>query len=193
MPSKDVVVGSADTDQSGASTAQPVGGRGLLHHHQHQHQHHHLQQRVRDDSSSGSIATFSRVSRACAVSLTLWVAVVCVLLGAATGYRPLKEKVLSFENSQWLNEVCKFFLIGVSISLTYTDWISSGSRASKLLIAFWVELSLALKICRESSFSPIGVAIVLTYTNWISYVSRASKPLIPFWVKLSLDLRICNP
>lgn len=144
MPSKDVVVGPADTDQSGASTAQPVGGRGLLHHHQHQH--HHLQQRVRDDSSGGGIATFSRVSRACAVSLTLWVAVVCVLLGAATGYRPLKEKVLSFENSQWLNEVCKFFSLGVPILLTYTDWISYGSRASKLLIAFWVELSLALNI-----------------------------------------------
>jgi hypothetical protein len=144
MPSKDVVVGSADTDQSGASTARPVGGRGLLHHHQH---HHHLQQRVRDDSSSPGIATFSRVSRACAVSLTLWVAVVCVLLGAATGYRPLKEKVLSFENSQWLNEVCKFFSMGVPILLTHTDWISYGSKASKLPIAFWVDLSLASNIC----------------------------------------------
>lgn len=127
MPSKDVVVGSADTDQSGASTAQPAEGQGLLRHHQPEY-HHQQQQRVRDDSSgSGSIATFSYVSRACAVSLTLWVAVVCVLLGAATGYRPLKEKVLSLENSQWLNEVFMLFSIGVPILLTYRDWISCGS------------------------------------------------------------------
>ncbi|XP_024359669.1 transmembrane E3 ubiquitin-protein ligase FLY2 isoform X2 [Physcomitrium patens] len=41
------------------------------------------------------------VNRACAIAITLWVIIVCVLLGVATGYRPLKEKVLGFEESPW--------------------------------------------------------------------------------------------
>lgn len=41
------------------------------------------------------------VDRAHVIALTLWVTIVCVLLGVATGYRPLKEKILSFEESPW--------------------------------------------------------------------------------------------
>jgi hypothetical protein len=44
--------------------------------------------------------------RVCAMSLLLWLAVECVLLGAAVGHRPLKDtRVLELDNSLWLNEV----------------------------------------------------------------------------------------
>ncbi len=43
--------------------------------------------------------------RACTMSLFLWLALECVLLGAAAGYRPLKDRVLHFDNSLWLDEV----------------------------------------------------------------------------------------
>jgi hypothetical protein len=44
--------------------------------------------------------------RVCAMSLLLWLALECVLLGAAVGHRPLKDtRVLEFDNSLWLNEV----------------------------------------------------------------------------------------
>ncbi|CAK9194422.1 unnamed protein product [Sphagnum troendelagicum] len=43
--------------------------------------------------------------RVCAMSLLLWLALECVLLGAAVGHRPLKDtRVLEFDNSLWLNE-----------------------------------------------------------------------------------------
>jgi hypothetical protein len=43
--------------------------------------------------------------RACTMSLFLWLALECVLLGAAAGYRPLKDRALHFDNSLWLDEV----------------------------------------------------------------------------------------
>jgi hypothetical protein len=44
--------------------------------------------------------------RVCAMSLLLWLAVECVLLGAAVGHRPLKDtRVLELDNSLWLNKV----------------------------------------------------------------------------------------
>ncbi len=44
--------------------------------------------------------------RVCAMSLLLWLALECVLLGAAVGHRPLKDnRVLEFDNSLWFNEV----------------------------------------------------------------------------------------
>ncbi|CAK9257138.1 unnamed protein product [Sphagnum jensenii] len=43
--------------------------------------------------------------RVCAMSLLLWLALECVLLGAAVGHRPLKDnRVLEFDNSLWFNE-----------------------------------------------------------------------------------------
>jgi hypothetical protein len=49
------------------------------------------------------------VSRARVVALLLWVSVVCVLLGVAAGYRPLKDsKVHDFEDSPW-HQVCISF------------------------------------------------------------------------------------
>jgi hypothetical protein len=39
------------------------------------------------------------------MSLYLWLALECVLLGTAAGYRPLKDGALAFDNSLWLNEV----------------------------------------------------------------------------------------
>ncbi|CAK9197174.1 unnamed protein product [Sphagnum jensenii] len=38
------------------------------------------------------------------MSLYLWLALECVLLGTAAGYRPLKDGALAFDNSLWLNE-----------------------------------------------------------------------------------------
>jgi hypothetical protein len=43
--------------------------------------------------------------RACTMSLFFWLALECVLLGAAAGYRPLKDRALHFDNSLWLDEV----------------------------------------------------------------------------------------
>ena len=46
------------------------------------------------------------INRARVIALLLWVTIVCVLLGVATGYRPLKDsKVNGFEDSPW-HEVC---------------------------------------------------------------------------------------
>lgn len=84
MPSKDVLASPIETDRLGASAARRRGFQR---------------------EEIGRSSAFYGVSRACAISLVLWASVVCVLLGAATGYRPLKEKVLSFDNSPWLNEV----------------------------------------------------------------------------------------
>lgn len=76
MPSKNVLE-SVDTECVGASAARRRGAQ-------------------RDE-----IGWNRGVNRARVIALTLWVTIVCVLLGMATGYRPLKEKVPSFEESLW--------------------------------------------------------------------------------------------
>lgn len=76
MPSNNVLE-LADTEHVGASAA---WSRGFQ----------------RDESGRNRV-----VNRARVIAL-LWVTVVCVLLGVATGYRPLKDlKVIDFEDSPW--------------------------------------------------------------------------------------------
>lgn len=64
------------------------------------------------------------------MSLYLWLALECVLLGTAAGYRPLKDGALAFDNSLWLNEVWMMPLyfvwrcLSVSVSVSVSGLFS---------------------------------------------------------------------
>jgi hypothetical protein len=77
--------------------------------------------------------------RACTMSLFLWLALECVLLGAAAGYRPLKDRALHFENSLWLDEVLPvrehgILLLFASLYLFVCSFVPSVFRIPRMFL-----------------------------------------------------------
>ncbi|XP_024403076.1 transmembrane E3 ubiquitin-protein ligase FLY2 isoform X3 [Physcomitrium patens] len=75
-----------------------------------------------------------------AIVITLWITTIYLLPGVATGYRPLKEKVLSFEESSWHErlfaegsgvQLGPYSVLNISGTYKGTWSLRSGNYASK--------------------------------------------------------------
>ncbi|KAG0555929.1 hypothetical protein M758_11G012300 [Ceratodon purpureus] len=81
------------------------------------------------------------INRARVIALLLWVTIVCVLLGVATGYRPLKDsKVNGFEDSPWHErlfaegsggQLGPYSMLNISGTYKGTWSLSSGNFSTK--------------------------------------------------------------
>lgn len=78
-------------------------------------------------------------------ALTLWLTIVCVLVGVATGYRPLKEKVPSFEEALWHErlfaegsggQLGPYTMLNISGTYKGTWSLRSGNFSTKFPLVF---------------------------------------------------------